>query len=335
MTYTPSSSFIGNQQYSVHIETTARAVTNIPMFGPFDSIFVTGANVTLPPQPPAPYGPLSGTFGRITVDGLTNDWHGIPGARGTGTISSTEFIWKDEMNDDTGDGDYTYPTDATFTGGDADIDEFRLAWDTGYLYFLFKPVSVNPSASFFTPYFGIAIDTNRVYGSGRTELGIEGGIANGGTDAVLSGYLASEFEVAIPGGNPVVMVDKNGTNVSTGVRSAYNKTSGATEIAVPLSTIGNPAGHTWSFVPYAGLETFNMLREIQLNRAQWVPGGGYDNDSAGNEPDIFDLVGNTAANQIVDLSSYSGVTPATIARSAISITFGAIVPVELSLFNAH
>ncbi|MFB3895011.1 MAG: alpha-amylase family glycosyl hydrolase [bacterium] len=335
MTYTPSSSFLGNQLYTVRIATTARALTGLPLFGTFESIFATGTG--LPPQPPSPIGPLSGTYGKITIDGLLNDWRGTAGIQGTGTISSTgtEFIWKDEINDDTGDGDYTYPTDATFTGGDADIDEFRIAWDTGYLYFLFKAVSINTAASFFTPYFGVAIDTDRVYGSGRTALGIEGGIANGGADAVLSGYLASEFEVAVPGVNSVVMTDKNGNIVSTGVKSAYNKNIGVTEIAVPLSTIGNPAGKTWSFVPYAALETYNGIREIQQYATQWNPGGGFNNDADGNEPDIFDLVGNSATEQLKDLNSYVGSTPAVIVRCAISITFGNIVPVGLSKFSCN
>ena len=54
----------------------------------------------------------------------------------------------------------------------------------------------------------------------------------------------------------------------------------------------------------------------------------------GNDPDIFDLAGNTAAVQTAELSSYSGAIPAVISQSALVITFSSQVPVELSVLSA-
>lgn len=338
LTYVPAAPWTGNSTVRVLIAASAADLAGATLRGGFESIFHTAAGPL--PDPPAAVGPLDSHIPPIVIDGATGDWLGTPGAVGTAAISASELIWNDPAGDDLGDGNYTYPTNAVFTGGDADFDEVRIAWDASNLYLLIRPVSVNPSASFFTPYFGVSIDTDQVNGSGRQDLGIESGLANGGADALLSPQLAWERQAAVPGGipgdpsqNPPVLVDTAGTSLP-GIQRAINFTTGAVEIAIPLAQIGSPAGQTWDFVPYAALETFQGIREIAATAGSFTPGGGFNSDASGNDPDIFDLAGSPAALQTAELASYSGPEAARIAQSALVVAFGTLVPAELSVFEA-
>jgi len=76
------------------------------------------------------------------------------------------------------------------------------------------------------------------------------------------------------------------------------------------------------FIFYSALEFYGGVGEIKKNSSIWEPGGGYDNGLEGNEPDIFDLIGSTMEDQLLDLNNYQGATPTMISRSAISISFG-------------
>lgn len=331
MTYLPNTTWVPNQLYTVRIEGSACDTSGLCLCGAFESIFKTAIDTTIEYPPPPPpdilhFGPLFPSKVKITVDGDTTEWKGCNTQEGTGVIDTTIncFIWKDYLDDDLGDGDYTYPTASVFTEGDADFDEIRVAWDSTYLYFFIKPKSINPNASFYTPYFGIAIDTDGIYFSGCTVLGIVLDGPRGSTEAVLNPYLASEFEVAapVPGMRSPILLASDNRNLSAGVLASVSQKTGVLELAVPLSTIGNPEGKTWNFVFYSALETYGTVREIMRNRSTWSPGGGYDEDAEGNDPDIFDLIGSSIENQISDLNNYYGLTPSMISHSAISITFG-------------
>ncbi|MFH1779508.1 MAG: glycoside hydrolase family 2 TIM barrel-domain containing protein, partial [Candidatus Omnitrophota bacterium] len=62
----------------------------------------------------------------IAVDKSLRDWTGTPPEEeNTATVSQGEYIWKDAEGDDTGDGDYTYPTNKALKKG-ADLREFRV-----------------------------------------------------------------------------------------------------------------------------------------------------------------------------------------------------------------
>lgn len=334
VTFTPSSDWPGFWQIEVLIADSAEDLGGATLRGGFRTLFHTAAGP--PPDPPSPVGPLPIHSGPIVVDADDSDWTGTPGAADTAVIdvAAGEVIWTDSLGDDLGDGDYTYPTNGVFTGGDADIAEVRVAVWGDSVYFLIRPASIDPGAAFFTPYFGIAVDTDQIDGSGRTDLGIELGLANGGADAVLSSKLAWEVQAALPGQNPLRVIDTADQSLS-GATAAFSQTTGVVEIALPFSALGHPAGQTWDFVVYSALETLDEIREVRQSNSTWNPGGGFDDDTSGNDPDIFDLIGSAAATQQGELAGYSGSLPAVIGGSALVIEFGDAVPVDLSVFTVN
>ncbi len=101
---------------------------------------------------------------RRNVNGLTNDWKGVIGSDvDSWTISSNEFIWRDNRNDQRKDG--------TIPRSDFDLLQFRVIGDTnfystgkGNIFFLFKFDTFTDNNRF---NINIAIRTNQTADAGR------------------------------------------------------------------------------------------------------------------------------------------------------------------------
>ena len=75
---------------------------------------------------------------KIKVDKDISDWLGdAPAQDNMWAVSNGEYIWKDAIGDDFGPGKYTYPTNAVY-GHCGDIMEFRVTWDSQFLYMMIK-----------------------------------------------------------------------------------------------------------------------------------------------------------------------------------------------------
>lgn len=315
----PTASLTSTTSYTVGIAASATSADGAPLLFPIASSFSTGRDVSSFPPLPATMATFGPTIASISIDGNGSEWAGIPQSANTIALTPLNVVvWKDAAADDNGPGTYTYPTNSAFTSGDADISELRVAMDANSLFFYIKPVSINPSASFFTPYFGIAIDTQD--GGRLTSLGVQQG-SNGIGIAELEVRpdAAPEFELVFTGPAGADLLSATGVLINGSVGSAFSQNTGEIEIVVPRAQLGlggTLTNQRLNLVVYSALESFGGIREVESANAAFTPGGGA---ASANDPDVFDLVGTSAANQHAELSDWNTSIPAMVIHSVLTL----------------
>jgi len=101
-----------------------------------------------------------------TVDGSPADWTGTPPTTvNTFTVSAGEFIWKDAQGDERKDLNNWQPDRRV------DLLEFRITADTQYIYFMAKMVDIDIESGSGAPCVQVAVDTDRIAGSGENWFG--------------------------------------------------------------------------------------------------------------------------------------------------------------------
>ncbi|RLG92415.1 hypothetical protein DRO34_02500, partial [Candidatus Bathyarchaeota archaeon] len=245
----------------------------------------------------------------ITVDGDPGDWVADASGQTVNTgqyYACGEFVWVDAEDDDTGDGDYTYPTNASiWADGTADLVEFRITIDWENIYFLIKLVNVSNAFAapegFSVPIITIHIDQDQVDGSGQSW-------AAQYMDAQFNSTCLWERAIVIKGFGSYLF-DNNWVNLGT-ITAEGNPTENVIEVAVPYSKVGSPIGQTWRFMVTVGLEEMSNYREVQEVANATAPGGGVpagDNDWV--ECDAFDAAFYTSATaQAQDWNDYDQAT---------------------------
>ncbi|HEC62040.1 MAG TPA: T9SS type A sorting domain-containing protein [bacterium] len=284
----------------------------------------------------------------IIPDENLDDWRGTPPSlNDTGILdhSENEYIWKDATHDDLGDGGdapnasdnpqpYSYPTGSGFSGTEADIEEFRIAYDENNLYFLVDLAGSAISSS--VPFSIILIDKDGpVSGSQNVESK---------TEVNLSANHAWDYKITA-NNNKITVTDILGTDISTGSLLAQNLDQDFFEISVPISTIGRPSGSTWSFALLQTLGSADRVSEILFYASISRSGGGSDELS---DPDIYDLIGASGEAQYADLNNYTDTTFTVLSNSWVDVTFNDMtlasitgpqhisnVPEEFMLFQNH
>ncbi|MEN3043796.1 MAG: glucodextranase DOMON-like domain-containing protein [Candidatus Hydrothermales bacterium] len=250
----------------------------------------------------------------ISIDGDFSDWmfHGIT-QRDTffyiehpGYIyDKNEAIWIDEINDDIGDGDYTYPTDSfsgfpRFKGKEADLLELRFtegatSTDT-FLYFLIivgDTFGGNEDWPSFIAYF--TIDTSNTLQNSKfapqfSDVRILGEWEFSG---VFSMYNAR-------------LLDYNYSDINTGHQFACQ--NNVYEAALKIDSLKLYHNDYWICFGM-GLEDFGIFREVDTVAARYVGGGGISNWA---DPDLYDLAFIKSSLQASELSSYSPNNPVTL-----------------------
>lgn len=280
----------------------------------------------------------------IEVDGSIGDWVGIaPTKPNTSTISKGEYIWKDAEGDDTGNGRYTYPSNIAFQRA-ADLEEFRVTWDSQNVYFLIK---CSRPGDFWVPYRLIAIDQDGARGSTKgAQVLAQGDINLLGSDSGTFGELkvapelaceyvigvSSTFRGRIWDANGRLIARADGKRTDTEGFLIKDSNWSAIEVAIPQRITGNPAGKTWRFIVATGLEENGYLREVFRESTEWHGGGGEDRGAEDDtDPDIYDLASPDRDTQEAELSSYKSLAPAgdtssfaTIKNSYLTVTFSSI-----------
>ena len=259
----------------------------------------------------------------IRVDGSVSDWKGqAPSKTNTAAVSNGEYIWKDAPNDDTGNGKYTYPKNPAFSKA-ADLEEFRVTWDSRNIYFLIR---TSPPGDWWSPFRVIGIDTDGM-GGGRKGMQVlqQGDLntldADTGTfgELKVSQSLAVDFVICIAGTYKGRIWDAKGKLIAKAIGEKTDtpgfkiKDSNvcAVEVQVPLKIIGSPAGRIWRFVVAVGTEDKEHAREIYKEADEWHGGGGESTKSEdGVDPDYYDLASPDQNTQEVELSSYKPNAPA-------------------------
>ncbi|MCK4560361.1 MAG: metallophosphoesterase [Calditrichia bacterium] len=264
----------------------------------------------------------------IILDENLDDWRGTPSLLDdTGILdhNENEYIWRDATHDDLGDGGdtpnasdnpepYSYPTGSGFLGTEADIEEFRIAYDDDNLYFLVDLAGSAKSSS--VPFSIILIDKD---GSAGGSQSVESK-----TEVTLNADHAWDYKITA-NNKKITVTDTLGTDVSTGSLLAQNLDQDFFEISVPLSTIGPPAGSTWSFALLQTLGSVDRVIEIKYSATSSRGGGGIDGIS---DPDIYDLIGASGESQYADLNNYTDTSYTVLSSSWIEVTFSTVTEVE-------
>lgn len=282
---------------------------------------------------------LLNASGAITLDGDPTEWGALDGSLTdntggiftAGTVGS-QYQWKDALDDDLGDGDYTYPTDATFDGKEADIAEFRVAYDYAYVYFLIRGNATSDNDCFgaYGGRYMIYIDRPDVAGgSSVSNVGDHAGHCQS-ADVNFGGGFAFDYHVSNRAGyqgTVLYTVASNNANYGAAVSENENKTNGTVELRVPWTNIGGyPTGAiNLKLVAGAATDDSSNVRGVKITAAQYQGGGGCDDLGGGcdkdNDADLFDLIG--SANQTVQNSdlttSGSCAAPPVITNSIVTI----------------
>jgi carbohydrate-binding DOMON domain-containing protein len=190
--------------------------------------------------------------------------------------------WDDPVGDDTGDGDYTYPTDPAFgDGGEADLLSFAIEKDNGSLVFEFKirnlvdPWNVGNRLTM----VAVAIDTDE---GGDNEL-------RRNANALLAA--PSEYQV-FSAGEVVEVIDAGAEPVDVGASVDTDIKNGIIRITVPIEGIDGAASD-WNFTPAVGLQDdygaggLGDFREVKRTAEEWRGGGG---DDLAIDPNIYDII---------------------------------------------
>lgn len=265
----------------------------------------------------------------ITVDGNPNDWTGTPGDTNTWVHDGTagEWIWTDEVGDDTGNGSYTYPyanvtgtEKLAFSPGDFDLKGLRVAWSESRVFFLLTFVNLTDN-NWGTDYgeenvwvsaptvaettaVAICIDTDRVPGSGMAMVdSLEAGGGSMRTEILLPSSCLWEYTIEIALLD-VVLWYYDGAFIAEAYRNfpcaANVNVTKTIEFAVPISTdpssgLPDPEGKAWDLFAFIGSQDNEHFREIASAEVaatnSWAAGGGEgtgDADSVGPDPDAFD-----------------------------------------------
>ncbi len=276
----------------------------------------------------------------VRIDGNTNDWIGIAGNEGTLTFSAGEVIWKDYVEDDTGDGDYEYPRaelEGWMPENGLDIDEFRLTSDGQYMYFLVKTAGPPIYMS-----VGIFIATSP---NGSTTIGHNANIDLPASLAWDAGIILGDS--GGPRGQRILMNISYNGGVSYPDTYEWPERSGAQveaffaqdnpviEMRVPLESspdtkdgIPNPANKSFKFIVLLGLAKPNLPSNAIVDFHDTLLPGEEDNwqasgaDIEGKAPNVFDLIGSTPAQQEIDLGLYDNANFTLLERSIITVQFG-------------
>jgi carbohydrate-binding DOMON domain-containing protein len=191
-------------------------------------------------------------------------------------------VWEDPSGDDTGDGDYVYPTNPAFAeGGQADILSFAIEKDNGSLTFVFEmrnlvdPWSVGNRLTM----VAVAIDTE------------DGGDEELRHNANVFLEEPSEYQV-FAAGEVVEVIDEESERVDIGATVETDMAAGTIRISVPIAAI-NGASAEWRYTPAAGLQDdygaggLGDFRDVKAACEEWRGGGG---DDLSIDPNVYDII---------------------------------------------
>ncbi|MBU1077650.1 MAG: hypothetical protein KKH98_10180 [Spirochaetes bacterium] len=258
----------------------------------------------------------------ILVDTNYSDWKGVqPSGDNSAVYSSNEYIYKDAYYDDTGDGDYAYPTGGHFKRGMADIVQFRVTYDTTNLYFYVNllDASPDPADGWWVNGFVMGIHDSTAEGGNNFLIQGNGVDPDSGPAAEINTkekihytlFASSTYKIRMWNASGVKIGDGNDGDNSDGTLNNIRikaKEWNKYEVGIPFSLIGPVAGKKLKFLVGSCFEEGNMVREVQgypLSTEWYITGG--DKQwwvNTGPDPDVMDLIGAAKDLQQKDLGNY-------------------------------
>jgi carbohydrate-binding DOMON domain-containing protein len=191
-------------------------------------------------------------------------------------------VWEDPAGDDTGDGDYVYPTNPAFgEGGQADILSFAIEKDNGNLIFVFTMANlVDPwNVGNRLTMVAVAIDTE------------DGGDEELRHNANVFLEEPSEYQIFAAGGT-VEVIDEESERVDIGATVAVDMEAGTIRVSIPIAEIDGAAAE-WRYTPAAGLQDdygaggLGDFRDVKASCEEWRGGGG---DDLSIDPNVYDII---------------------------------------------
>lgn len=298
---------------------------------------------------------LAGHIGQRTfvLDGNINDWTNSAGFKflsdNTAGVKSNQYVWQDAYNDDKGDGDYVYPYTNWFGANSADIDQFRVSWDANYLYLMVR--MHNGTGEWWASAFFVGIDTGTPASGMRLFIEGDGTTASNGPSIELRcGNPRIDYLLFCTSKERARLWNSAGTYIGDGSFGASDGTKNNIyclanawneyEVAIPRALIGGavPTNSTWRFIAGSSFELNGMSREIQPDNGgvpiQDWPIHGDDNwwDNRGVDPDVFDLIGASQADQESDLNSYTKNASPNETNSFATITYSYVTVGDYNKF---
>lgn len=213
----------------------------------------------------------------------------------------------DPVGDETGDGDYTYPTANDFAPGHGlwDITRTRISATEYHLIFRITFAEMtniwNMRKGYSHQIIQIYIDTDRVPGSGERDM-LEGANARVTKDFA--------WEVAVSATGDGAYAVKDGQKTTDGVDTSGDTKTKTVEISVSKKIVGSDVASYGYVIIVGSQDGFGVgkWREVDPVASAWTLGGGADanpDDGKQYDPSIIDMVlpeGDT--NQTKYLSSY-------------------------------
>lgn len=194
----------------------------------------------------------------------------------------TLAVWNDPSGDDTGDGDYAYPTNEAFgDGGQADLLSFAIEKENGNLAFVFTirnlvdPWDVGNRLTM----VAVAIDTE------------DGGDEELRRNANVQLEEPSEYQI-FAAGETAQMIDVNSEPVDVPITVETDMEAGTIRVIVPIDAV-NGAASDWRYTPAVGLQDdygaggLGDFREVKAEAEEWRGGGG---DDLAIDPNVYDII---------------------------------------------
>ena len=190
--------------------------------------------------------------------------------------------WDDPAGDDTGDWDYTYPTNEAFgEGGEADLLSFAIEKENGSLIFVFTIRNlVDP--------WGVGNRLTMVAVAIDTEEGGDGELRRNANAALAE---PSEYQV-FAAGEVVEVIDASSEPVEIGASIETDIDAGTIRLHVPIDAIDGAAAD-WRFTPAVGLQDdygaggLGDFREVKKVAEEWRGGGG---DDLAIDANLYDII---------------------------------------------
>ena len=223
----------------------------------------------------------------------------------------------DPVGDDVGDGDYVYPlaSDFKYVSGQHASDKL---WDLTWFNISENPIAVqfdlgfadvgfnqwNAPFGFSFQIVNVYIDTDRIPGSGSTAM-------ISGPNAEVPSNFSWETMVSIGGWGQTLFVTNEpgrGSFQQSGVTAFADTGRHAVSVSVPKKHIdaADPDPRKWGYVVISGSQDgFGVgffWRAVGVTAATWSGGGGA---LSGKNPNIYDMIAPTWADQTLVLTSYT------------------------------
>lgn len=223
----------------------------------------------------------------------------------------------DPIGDDTGPGNYTYPTDAVFPPAVYDLELFQLGLEDDEIAFVFDLVGAvdNPWGSprgLSVQTFDIYIDTDPGLSTGARRL-IDG------RNAVLEEEFGWEYALTVEGWEPALFIsDPAGVWEETAptMDVVVFGDKGKVVARLPQSLFGGSDPSTWGVaVAVMSQEGFpstgvRRVRDVDPSSSQWRVGGAHP--GAINHPRILDALSPDPGTQEAALADFPVVTEGSV-----------------------